>query len=327
MTPHTNAITVLGAGIWGTALALLLNKNKQSVCLWEHNASIIDIIQKDGEHSLCLPGIPIPDTIKLTKELPTALDHAQDILICVPSHVFRTMLQRIKPYLNNQARLIWATKGLDPNTNQLLSDVVHEEISSTIPMAVLSGPSFAKEVALGKQTAVNIASQHTEFLRDCVARFNNPQFHVHPIDDMVGAQVGGAIKNIIAIAVGIFDGLQLGANARSALLTNSLSEIKRLGLAMGAMPETFNDLAGIGDLILTCTDNQSRNRRMGLALGQGKAREQAQQEIGQVVEGIHNVKQAHELAQLYQIDMPITDEVYRIIFEGNSIENLAENLL
>ena len=319
-------IAILGAGSWGTALAVHLSRNEQIVHLWGHDPDKIAAMRLTKTNERYLPDISFPDSLHLFDDLTKAIENVSDILLVVPSFAFRSTLQLLKPLIQENVRIVWATKGIDHQSNQLF-DKVSEEILGKRTLAVFSGPSFAKEVALGLPTAVLIASKDTVFLNDLVDRFNRQALRVYTSDDLTGAQLGGAIKNVIAIAVGISDGLEYGANARSAIITRGLAEMTKLGLAMGANPNTFTGLSGIGDLILSCLDDQSRNRRLGLLLGQGLNLEEAKRRIDQVIEGIHTASQVKYLSDIHQVDMPICQQVYRILSEETSPNEIVSMLL
>lgn len=319
-------IAVLGAGSWGTALAILLAKNGQKVHLWGHDPKHISDLYHQRSNKKYLPNVVFPDNLEVHSDLKSALTDVQDILIAVPSHAFRELIQNIKNICSKDCRFILGTKGLDPQTDQLLSTVV-EEILGKHPIAVIAGPSFAKEVALGLPTAITLGYNNFEFAQTLVQRFHNATFRVYTTDDFAGVQICGAVKNVIALAVGASDGLGLGANARSALLTRGLAEMTRLGIAMGGKQETFMGLAGMGDLVLTATDSQSRNRRFGLALGHGKNLKEVQAEINQVVEGVNNAARVHALAKKLKIEMPITEQVYKVLHENSPIADVVKNLL
>lgn len=318
-------IAVLGAGSWGTALANHLAHQGQKVYLWGRDAAQLESLRTTHKNSLYLPQIKLSENIIPEADIAKILNSAMDILIVVPSHAFRPLLNQIKS-VKLPSRLIWATKGLDPTSHQLLHEVVHELLGN-IPIAVLSGPNFAKEVAQGLPTAVTIASENKQFASDLVQRFHSKSFRVYTSEDIIGVELGGAMKNVLAIAVGIADGLGFGANARSALITRGLAEMMRLGLTMGAQQDTFIGLSGLGDLILTCTDNQSRNRRFGLALGSGKNAKEAEKEIGQVVEGIRTTLEIHHLATSKQIEAPICEQVYQVLYQGVDPKLAVNNLL
>jgi glycerol-3-phosphate dehydrogenase (NAD(P)+) len=320
-------VTVLGAGSWGTALAVLLARNGISVKLWDRDAEHIDQMVRDRTNQRYLPGVQLPDPISPLADLPAALEDADYVLIAVPSSGFRSVLQRVRTQVGSSFNLIWASKGLEPGTGKFLHQVVDEELPEHRSVAVLSGPSFAKEVARGLPTAVTIASKNTAYAKAVAALFHCHRFRTYTSDDVLGVELGGSIKNVLAIAAGISDGLGYGANARAALVTRGLAEIMRLGNELGGHRETFMGLAGVGDLVLTCTDDQSRNRRLGLALGRGVALDQAVAEIGQAVEGLHTAKEVDELARLHQVDMPITQQVKRVLYDGEEAAAAVDALL
>jgi glycerol-3-phosphate dehydrogenase (NAD(P)+) len=274
-----------------------------------------------------LAGCPFPANLTVTDNLQQCAQFSSLLLLSIPSHAFKSTLQQIKPFLSNQPRIAWATKGFDSDNGALLSEVVVEILGGNVLTAALSGPTFAKEVADGLPTAITVASASQAFASQVAAILHNHHFRAYTSSDIIGVQVGGACKNVMAIAAGIADGLGLGANTRAALVTRGLTEIMRLGTQLGGQPDTFMGLAGLGDLILTCTDNQSRNRRFGLALGQGKSREQALQEINQSVEGISAAREAYLLAQKHHVEMPITEQVYNVLFNNLSPIQAVQNLL
>ena len=308
-------ITVLGAGSWGTALALHLARKGLDVCLWSGREEQARTLQETRVNTRYLPDILFPTNLTCTANLSEALQFSAVILIVVPSHVFRDVLEKCKAHFTPQHQLIWATKGIDPVSDQLLHEVVADVLGEVDVTAVLSGPNFAREIALGLPAATTLACTNPEHQERLVQLFKSATLRVYGSSDVIGVEIGGAVKNVIAIAVGICDGLLLGANARAALITRGLAEITRLGLAMKALPETFVSMAGMGDLLLTCTDNQSRNRRFGLMVGQGREITTIFTEIGQVVEGYHNVKQVLSLANRYHVSMPITEQVYNICYQ------------
>jgi glycerol-3-phosphate dehydrogenase (NAD(P)+) len=272
----------------------------------------------DGENTRYLPGVPYPPNLKPSPDFAVCLDGVRDILIAVPSHGLRNTLAAIKPFLQPDSRICWATKGFELHSGKLPHQVVAEELGDDRPVAVLSGPTFAKEVAEGLPTAMTIAASDEAFAQALAAALSDDNFRAYTSDDIAGVEVGGAIKNILAIGAGMCDGLGFGANARVALITRGLVELTRLGIALGAQQETMMGLAGMGDLVLTCTDNLSRNRRMGLALASGMTIEQAQEEIQQVVEGVLAARAVKEVADNLGIEMPICHQVYRILHEGAS---------
>ncbi|MGL4859253.1 MAG: NAD(P)H-dependent glycerol-3-phosphate dehydrogenase [Enterobacteriaceae bacterium] len=321
-------MTVLGAGSYGTALAITLARNGHHVVLWGHDEPQISMLQKERCNTVFLPGVPFPDSLRIESDLAKALAASRDILLVVPSHVFREVLQRIKPFLAPESRLVWATKGLEAETGRLLQEVAKEVLGETIPLAVLSGPTFAKELAAGLPTAIAVSATDKQFMQDLQQLFHcGKSFRVYANADFIGVQLGGAVKNVIAIGAGMSDGMGFGANARTALITRGLAEMSRLGVALGADPATFMGMAGLGDLVLTCTDNQSRNRRFGIMLGQGKGVQEAQDEIGQVVEGYRNTKEVWTLARRHQVEMPITEQIYQVLYCDKDVKEAALSLL
>lgn len=323
----SSPIVVIGAGSWGTALAILLARNGNPTHIWGNMHDELAGMQQSRSNETYLPGIPLPDALQVFTELDQAMQGCDDILIVVPSHAFRSVLANLKPYINEKTRIAWATKGLDPDSYQFMHEVLKDEVPASLPMAVLSGPSFAREVAEDLPTAVSLAASDDKFADDLVERFKNPHFRLDRTDDHIGVQLCGAVKNVLAIATGIADGLGYGANTQAALITQGLHEMTELGLSLGAKAETFTALAGIGDLVLTATDNQSRNRRFGLALGQGKEAGQAIKDIGQVVEGATNAKQVHQMAQKQKVSMPICEQVYQVIAFHAAPETVVERLI
>lgn len=319
-------ITVLGAGSWGTALAIRL-ATRQDTLLWGHEPGAMAELATARENSTFLPGIRFPDELIIEADLAAAIQASRDILIVVPSHAFREVLKKITGWLETGSRIAWATKGLEQGSGKFMSDVLEEELGTKYPGAVVSGPTFALEVARGLPTALTVASSNTAFANDMAARLHGDVMRVYTSDDMLGVQLGGTVKNVLAIASGITDGLQLGANSRAALITRGLAEIIRLGDAMGARRETLMGLSGVGDLILTCTDDLSRNRRLGLALGRGVSMDVAVRDIGQVVEGFNTAREVVQLARQYRVDMPISEQVYRVLHEGLAPQAAVENLL
>jgi len=319
-------ITVIGAGAWGTALSLQLAKNHNIVNLWDVDNELISSLQRHHSNERYLPEILFPDNLIVHSTLDSALKNTNDILLVIPSHAFFIILMELKSYVNANIRIAWGTKGLISQTNQLLHQAV-QEILGFIPMAAVSGPSFAKEVALELPTALTVASNDKRFAYDLSCKLHSPKFRIYTSEDLIGVEVGGAVKNVLAIAVGISDGMGLGANARSALITRGLTEMTRLGEILGGRKETFMGLTGLGDLVLTCTDNQSRNRRLGLLIGSGKSLPQAQKELGLLAEGISNAKSIFELAQSKQVEMPIVEQVYKVIYQNISPLEALKNLL
>ncbi|MBS9423363.1 NAD(P)H-dependent glycerol-3-phosphate dehydrogenase [Photorhabdus caribbeanensis] len=324
----TVSMTVIGAGSYGTSLAITLARNGHNVVLWGHNPEHVRALQQTRCNQEFLPDVSFPDSLLLETDLIKALTASRDILVVVPSHVFGEVLERVKPHLRADSRIVWATKGLEANTGRLLQDVAREILGNTIPLAVLSGPTFAKELAAGLPTAIAISATESAFGDELQQLFHcGKSFRVYKNPDFIGVQLGGAVKNVIAIGAGISDGMGFGANARTALITRGLAEMSRLGTALGADPSTFMGMAGLGDLVLTCTDNQSRNRRFGMMLGQGISVEDAQNQIGQVVEGYRNTKEVRALADRVNVEMPIAEQIYQILYCNKNVIEAAQALL
>lgn len=320
-------IAVLGAGSWGTALAILAARNGCQTLLWGHNAAHMALLAQDRENKHYLPGLMFPENLTVTSSLADVAGFSSLVLVSVPSHAFKATLVNLKTHLSKNIQIAWATKGFNPDNGSLLHEVVVDIFSPQTPAALLSGPSFAKEVAAELPTAITIASSQPDFANHLADILHSERFRTYTNSDLIGVEVGGAVKNVMAIAAGIADGLGFGANTRAALITRGLTEMIRLGVKLGGKQETFMGLAGLGDLILTCTDNQSRNRRLGLALGQGKDLKTAIREIGQEIEGISAAKETFALAKKYAIDMPITEQTYKVLYEGLAPRDAVQNLL
>ncbi|WP_409421233.1 NAD(P)H-dependent glycerol-3-phosphate dehydrogenase [Pseudaeromonas sp. ZJS20] len=321
-------LTVLGAGSYGTALAISLARKGYRILLWGHEAAHMAALQQARCNEQFLPGVPFPDTLELTSDLAVAASACRTLLVVVPSHVFGQVLSQARPHLQDGARVAWATKGLEPDSGRLLQEVAREALGPEVPLAVVSGPTFAAELAAGLPTAISVAATEEAFAEELSELMHcGKSFRVYTNADFVGLQLGGAVKNVIAIGAGLSDGLGFGANARTALITRGLVEMQRLGVSLGADPKTFMGMAGLGDLVLTCTDNQSRNRRFGLALGAGKSTEQAMTEIGQVVEGYRNTREVHLLAARQGVEMPICEQIYAILYQGKPPKEAALALL
>jgi glycerol-3-phosphate dehydrogenase (NAD(P)+) len=327
MDAATHPYAVLGAGSWGTALALQLARAGHPTLLWSHTEAHCQAMRQARNNDKYLPGIPFPDPLQAVFDLAETIAQVRDILVVVPSHVFRETVQKLKPYLTEQHRLAWGTKGLEPGTRKLLHQIVREELGITVPIAAVSGPTFAMEVAKGLPGAITVASKDAQFAHDLASALHSEHFLTYTSDDLIGVEIGGASKNVMAIAAGIADGMGFGTNTRAALITRGLNEIMRLGVAMGGQRETFMGLSGLGDLVLTCSDDQSRNRRFGLALGKGMDVEAARKSVKQVVEGIGTAKTIYLLSQDYHIAMPITEQVYKVIYEGQSPRDAVQILL
>ena len=320
----SQSLLVQGAGSWGTALAMVLSRNCYQIYLWDTNIDTIKAIRSNRCNERYLPGQKIPENIIPIESIEEVPDTINKVICAVPSHAVRSSLNLLKSMPINSICI--ATKGFEPNT-QNLNHVVAEEVLSNSSITVLSGPSFAIEVAAGLPTAVTISSKDIEIANDYASLFHTKTFRVYVHTDFIGAQIGGAVKNIMAIAAGISDGLGFGSNARSAIITRGLSEIIRLGMTMGAKKETFKGLSGLGDLVLTCTDDQSRNRRLGILFSKGYTSEQACNEIGQEVEGLNTAREVNILAKKNNIEMPITEQVASVLDSRCTPKEAVENLL
>jgi glycerol-3-phosphate dehydrogenase (NAD(P)+) len=320
-------IAVIGAGSWGTALAIQFARAGRPTRLWGRDQAQLAVMQTARSNARYLPDASFPDNLQIEPQLATALESCSDVLIAAPSHVFRSLLVQLQPLLQPSMRLAWATKGFELSSGKLPHQVAADVVGATRPMAVLSGPTFAREVGAGLPTAMTVAASHAEYAMALAKSISGHNFRAYTSTDMVGVEVGGAVKNVLAIGASISDGLGFGANTRIAVITRGLVEMTRLGLALGAQRETFMGLAGLGDLVLTCTDNQSRNRRFGLAFAAGKSAAQAQMEIGQVVEGIAASRAVMEVATRHQVDMPICQQVFRMLHEGLPPQEAVKQLM
>lgn len=314
MNQEKHPVLVAGAGSWGTALAIMLARNGYPVSLWDIDTDHIKQLQQNKSNETYLPGIAFPDGLHPVSDLPASLEKLSDVIIAVPCKGLESVLKQMVSSPVKKFNICLACKGLASGGQLLNHQAVNEYLHDRASTAVLSGPSFASEVARGLPTAVTIASSDqttAEYFASC---FHNEVFRIYTHNDVIGAQVGGAVKNVMAIAAGIADGLGFGANTRAALITRGLAEIMRLGVALGGKPETFMGLAGLGDLVLTCTDDQSRNRRLGLLLAKGKPLDAALKEIGQTVEGVRTVNDVIKLSTNHHIEMPISRQVYNVLY-------------
>lgn len=322
-----NPIAVLGAGSWGTALAIHLADSRHAVLLWGNEPEHIKLISEQRCNHQYLPDVKFPDTLQVTDSLEHALASPAWILIAIPSHAYRSFLHQNAHLFSAEVGIAWASKGLEVGTGKLIHQVIAEELPHCKKLAVMSGPTFAGEVARNLPTAITVASKSESFSKQISDDLHSGRFRVYLSSDLVGVELGGAFKNVLAIAAGAVDGLGFGANTRAALITRGLAEMMRLGEAMGGQRETFMGLSGVGDLILTCTDNQSRNRRTGLLLAQGKTLEQVREEIGQEIEGIKTAKEVVNLARCYNVEVPISEQVYHVLYEHRPIEDAVYELL
>ena len=320
-------VAVLGAGSWGTALAIQFARAGHPTRLWTRSAADATAMRGERANRRYLPEGKFPDGIEIHEDLAAAVRDVVAIIIAVPSHALRELLVKLKPLLARDARLAWATKGFEIATGKLPHQVAYEVLGDRYPVAVLSGPTFAREVGMGLPTAMTIASPDADFANQLAKALHASNFRAYTSTDIVGVEVGGAVKNVLAVGAGLCDGLGFGANTRIALITRGLTEIVRLGVALGAQPETFMGLAGLGDLVLTSTDNQSRNRRFGLALAAGKSVQEALADIGQVVEGYSAARAVHAVALREKVDMPIVSGIYQVLYEGAPAGDVVRNLM
>jgi glycerol-3-phosphate dehydrogenase (NAD(P)+) len=326
----TNSITIIGTGSWGLALAISIARNGYTVKMWGNDQDEITELSTKRCNSRCFPHVYLPDNILIYSDLAAALDNTNNILIVVPSVAFHSVLFSIKNLTKtkiepNNLRISWATKGL-ADTNQPLHEIV-QELFGAIPLAIISGPSFAREVVQGLPTALTAAASDPTYAQDLAKLLHSESFRIYTSNDVIGVEICGAVKNVLAIGVGIADGMQLGSNARAALITRGIAELTRLGKALGGKLETFMGLAGIGDLILTCTDNQSRNRSFGLTIGRAGKFAPISASSPETIEGYPNARAVFLLAQNHHVEMPICEQVYRILYENLSPQAAVKILL
>ena len=312
-TNDAEKIAVVGAGSWGTALATLLARHGHTTVLWGRDAAVIEAIDQRHENPRYLPGIPLPESLRASTDLAATVAGAGWILVVVPSHAFAETVRALAPLRPAGAGVAWATKGFEPGSGRFLHEVAREVLGPDVPLAVVTGPSFAKEVTLGLPTAITVHGDDEAFSQQVADAMHGPAFRAYTGDDMVGAELGGAMKNVLAVATGVADGMQLGLNARAGLITRGLNEMLRLAAAIGGKPETLMGLAGLGDLVLTSTGDLSRNRRLGLALGRGQSLPDAVKEIGQVVESVQTADEVMRQADRHGIDLPISKAVQSVL--------------
>ncbi len=319
-------VTVIGDGGWGTALALTLNSNGHAVTVWGPFPEYIDAVQRAGCNETYLPGVPVPETITWTADREAAMQEADVIVLATPTEFFRSVAEGFRGLIPDNATIVSVTKGLDRETHKTMTSLA-VSILGPMPVAALSGPSHAEEVARGIPTAVVIAAEDESIATRLQSVFSNERFRVYTSTDIIGAQLGGALKNVVAIAVGVSDGIGFGDNTKAALITRGLAEISRLGIAMGASPATFAGLSGMGDLIVTCASKLSRNRAVGERLGRGESIDQILGSMKQVAEGVWNCGNAFALARDLGVDVPITEQVHAIIHDGKSPQQAVEDLM
>lgn len=313
MAKNPLRLAVLGAGSWGTALAAQATRNGVATVLWGRDAEAIGQMQETRCNARYLPGLALPESLQYSTDLARTVGEADLVLIVVPSHAFSGTVRKIAPLLRPGVGVAWATKGFEPGSGRFLHEVAREAFGDSVPLAIVTGPSFAREVTAGLPTAVTAHSDDPDFAQQVARTLHGPVFRVYTGNDMLGAELGGAMKNVLAVATGVADGMQLGLNARAGLITRGLNEMQQLNAALGGRPETLMGLAGLGDLVLTCTGDLSRNRRLGLALGQGRSVAEAVKEIGQVVESIQTADEVMRLANRHGLDLPISAQVQRVL--------------
>lgn len=319
-------LSVIGSGSWGCALCAVLANKGNDVCLWSYFEEESKALQRDRENKLNLPGLILPESVTYTSDLKIATEGKDVLVMVTPSSVIGKTAEKMAPFVKEGAIVVCASKGFDPETQMTLTDTIKSKIPQA-KIAVISGPSHAEEVAKNIPTTLVAASEDmetAEFLQDL---FMTNRLRIYTSDDVIGVELGGALKNIIALCAGIIDGLGYGDNTKAALMTRGMSEIARLGTAMGAKLSTFSGLSGMGDLIVTCTSMHSRNRRAGILIGQGKTPEEAAKEVGMVVEGMYAAKEAYKLSKKYNVDMPITEEAYRVLFCGAPAKEAVTDLM
>ncbi|CCK79774.1 NAD(P)H-dependent glycerol-3-phosphate dehydrogenase [Desulfobacula toluolica] len=329
MDTATTKIGVVGAGSWGTALAKLLADKGFVLDLWVFEQEVREQIETDRENKVFLPDIKLPDNIIPTNDLDIAVKDKNLVLVVVPSHCMRDVAGRIKDFINPGTIVVTASKGIENKTHLTMTQILEEKIDflSKENLAVLSGPSFAKEVANKVPTVVAAASISRDTAEYVQKIFSCPTFRVYINDDPIGTQIGGAVKNVLAIAAGICDGMSMGLNPRAALITRGLTEMNRLGTKLGADPLTLSGLAGVGDLLLTCTGDLSRNYTVGKQIGEGKKLDEIISEMRMVAEGVKTTRSVYNLSKKLGIDLPICNEVYSVLFEGRSVEETVERLM
>jgi glycerol-3-phosphate dehydrogenase (NAD(P)+) len=314
--PQDAAIAVLGAGSWGTALAVQFARSGRTVRLWGRDAHQLAQMALDGSNERYLPGTEFPESLQIASDLAEALEQVDDVLIVVPSQALRALLGQVRPLLTAPMQVAWATKGFEADSGKLPHQVARDVLGAERRGAVLSGPTFAREVGAGLPTAMTIASADAQYAQSLAQELSSANFRAYTSSDIMGVEIGGAVKNALAVAAGLSDGLGFGANTRVALITRGLKEMTRLGVAMGAQPDTFMGLAGLGDLVLSCTDDQSRNRRFGLLLATGITAQAALAQIGQAVEGYGAARAIHGVAARAGVEMPLCEMAYRVLYEG-----------
>lgn len=326
MVKQMAKVNVLGAGSWGTALSLLLNKNGHQVKLWSALEDEVKLLQEKREHPNKLPGVHIPEDVEITSDLEGCLKDPDVVVLAVPSPFTRSTAKQMAPFVKEGQIIVNVAKGVEEKTLMTLSEIISQEIP-VADVCVLSGPSHAEEVGREIPTTCVVSAETRKTAEYLQGIFMSPVFRVYTTPDILGVELGGALKNVIALAAGTADGLGYGDNTKAALITRGIAEIARLGTKMGARMETFYGLSGIGDLIVTCASVHSRNRKAGYLMGQGRTMKQAMDEVQMVVEGVYSAKAAKSLAQKYEVDMPIIMEVNKVLFEDKSAADAVRDLM
>lgn len=324
---QTENLAIIGAGAWGTALALLLAENGHSFPLWVYEKDLSETMKTNRENTLFLPGFSLPENIQPTSSLKEAVEDKSAVLLVVPTHVMRATIKSIKPYLKPDCLLINASKGIENETLSTIHEILQEELDRKHEFAAISGPTFAAEIAQGVPSAMVAAGDTLEIAERVKQIISTPKLKVFTSNDPLGVQIGGALKNVIAISTGISDGMELGYNTRAALISRGLVEITRIGTALGAKPETLLGLSGMGDLVLTCTGDLSRNRNVGIQLGKGRKLKEITKDMKMVAEGIRTVKSAYELKNKLNIQASVIEETYRVLYEDKSPQKALEDLM
>ena len=324
---RAQAVAVLGAGSWGTALAVQFARGGRTVRLWGREPAALAVLARERVNARYLPGVDFPASLEVQADLAQAVAGARDVLVVVPSQALRPLLGQLAPHLARGMHVAWATKGFEADSGKLPHQVAREVLGAERPVAVLSGPTFAREVGAGLPTAMTVASRDAAYARSLAAELSSANFRAYTSTDIRGVEIGGAVKNALAVGAGLSDGLGFGANTRVALITRGLKEMTRLGVALGAQAQTFMGLAGLGDLVLTCTDDQSRNRRFGLLLATGLSPAAALARIGQAVEGYAGARAIRGVAQRAHVEMPLCEMAYRVLYEGLPAQEAVRSLM
>jgi glycerol-3-phosphate dehydrogenase (NAD(P)+) len=318
-------IAFIGGGSFGTALAILLAKKGNEVSIYDRDETVVNDINNNRRNDKYIKNLVIPESVKAFINLEEAVESADYLVLAIPSHVIRNMTKQIKGVVHESIPIISIAKGIDPETDERLSVVMENELKN--PVVILSGPSHAEEVAAEIPTTIVVTSRHMKYAEEVQDLFMTNDFRVYTNEDIIGVEIGGAVKNIIALASGVIDGMGYGDNTKAALMTRGMTEITRIGIALGGKAETFYGLTGMGDLIVTCTSMHSRNRRAGILIGQGKSMEEALDEVGMIVEGVKACKAFYDLKEKIGVSMPITDSLYKALFMGKSPKLCVSELM